>query len=373
MSERNNLLHQLSNLLRWKESKAFYANKLNISLEELNELLSELKSAKVSTVNRTDKSDVQRSLTQKGLGKEYFVAGGWVKENDMSIRFSKKQEKEVAQHQFTEFLKTFKPKQDVIIKSNHQVSSYNSCLVLNIQDAHYNKYDINGKNNIHKRFADVNSRISEVVKHAAVNSNLNKVIYVLGSDIFNSEWTDTTTKGTPQSNISSYQESFKDIAQHEVDVLELLSQYSDNIHVMYCPGNHDEFVGWHLMHWLQMYFRNQSNITFDISPTYTKYIKFSNTAMCFNHGDGAKPEVMAKNFPFAFKDQWSKCEHFVIFGGDKHTDLSRDLGGIQFYRIPALSTAQSKWDSKNGYEGKAQLTAFLINEDGGMNIIKRPI
>ncbi len=128
------------------------------------------------------------------------------------------------------------------------------------------------------------------------------------------------------------------------------------------------------MSWLQTYFRNQTNVTWDISPKYTKYVKFHNTAMCFNHGDGAKPEVVARNFPLEFKEHWSKCDHFMIFGGDKHTELSRDLGGIKFYRIPALSTAVSRWDSKNGYPAKGELTAFLIHEtDGLTNIMKRPI
>lgn len=372
MIERNNLLHQLSSLLKWKESKKFYAEKLGITVGEVNELLAEIRSTDRPSECTKPECGMQSTLTQKGLGSEYFVAGGWVRDSDMSLRFSKKEDKHEQKTSFVEFLKTFKPKDSFIVKEDHIVEA-NSCLVLNIQDAHFNKYDINGNNDIHARFKKVKDKIEGVLKEVSVTSNLDKVVYVLGSDIFNSEWTDMTTKGTPQTNILSYQEGFKAICQHEVDVLEMLVTYADNVEVMYCPGNHDEFVGWHMMSWLQTYFKRQSNMSFDISPKYTKYIKFGNTAMCFNHGDGAKPEVIAKNFPFEFKEGWATCEHFLIFGGDKHTELSKDLGGIKFYRIPALSTSQSKWDSKNGYRAQAELTGFLIYEDGAMDIKKRPI
>lgn len=374
MTERNDILHQLSRLLKWKESKAFMAAKLGVTTIELEELLVELKGGQTKPVVRTQpENSADQLLGSKGLGTEYNVAGGWVRTDDMSIRFSKTQERDIQREAFTDFLKTFKPKESVIKSIHNPDAVHTSCLVINIQDAHFNKLDINGHNNIYTRFQKTKARIKQVIVESTATSVLGKIVYVIGSDIFNSEFTDTTTKGTPQQNIMSYQDSFEAIAQHQVDIIELLCENAHTVNVMYCPGNHDEFVGWHLASWLHAYFKNQTNVSFDISPKYTKYVKFCNTAMCFNHGDGAKPEVIAKNFPFAFKDQWSQCEHFYIFGGDKHTELSRDLCGIKFYRIPALSTAQSKWDSKNGYEAKAELTAFLIHEDGGMNIIKRPI
>lgn len=375
MNDKNDLLQQMTNLLKWKESKQFYANKLGISIEEVNDLISEIRGYKRQIVLREEEVGTPGHLFEShNIDSEaYTVKAGWLKEKGISVMFSKKQETEDIQTAFAEFLKGFKPKENVIHTTKRELKPVDTCLVLNIQDAHYNKYDIRGNNNIHSRFKAVDKEITQVLDSSTAISNIHKVIYVVGSDIFNSEWTDMTTKGTPQSNVMSYQDSFKAICQHEVDIIELLLNYSDEVSIIYCPGNHDEFVGWHLMSWLQTYFRNQTNLSFDISPKYTKYIKFSNTAMCFNHGDGAKPEVVARNFPLEFKEHWSKCDHFLIFGGDKHTELSRDFGGIKFYRIPALSTAQSRWDSKNGYPAIGELTGFLIEDTGALTIMKRPI
>ena len=43
MSYQQNLLERLENLLKWKKSKAFYSQKLGITIEEIDELLAELK------------------------------------------------------------------------------------------------------------------------------------------------------------------------------------------------------------------------------------------------------------------------------------------------------------------------------------------
>jgi hypothetical protein len=92
--------------------------------------------------------------------------------------------------------------------------------------------------------------------------------------------------------------------------------------------------------------------------------------MAFNHGDAMTADVLARNFPIEFKLQWSSCDHYFIFTGDKHSELSRDIGGIKFYRIPALDKSNSKWDKKNGYTtGKTEITSFLITEHDGLSDI----
>lgn len=276
-----------------------------------------------------------------------------------------------AKTDFFDVLKNFKTDHKVV---KNQVSTnldkYNSCLILNKQDAHLNKYDDDGKNNIFSRFSVIKDKTKRILDKVNISSNLDKVVYVLGSDEFNSEWMNTTTKGTPQQNIMDYHESFTAICYHEIDIINLLLTYSNNIEVIYIAGNHDEFVGWHLLSWLKVYYKEQKNISFDISPNYTKYIKYSDSAICFNHGDAMSPETLARNFPIEFKKEWSSCNNYYIFTGDKHTDLSRNIGGIQFYRIPALDKSNSKWDKKNGYTiGKTEITSFLIGKNQGITDI----
>lgn len=191
--------------------------------------------------------------------------------------------------------------------------------------------------------------------------------------MFNSEYMKTTTKGTPQLNILEFHEGFERICQHEVDVIDMLLTNGSFIDIIYVPGNHDEYIGWHLMKWLQSYYRHEKRLTFDCSPLYRKYVSYGTSAMMFNHGDAIKPEKLASLFPMEFKNNWSSHSNFYIFTGDKHHEISKDFGGIKFYQIPAFSKSKSKWDDKMGHvASKGEVTGFLIDKKNGMtNILKQ--
>lgn len=274
------------------------------------------------------------------------------------------------QNTFIEFLDAYKHKAPVVNKMKTKMVGTKSCLVFNKQDAHLNKFDVNGKNDIEERFEMIEDRVVKILKKASITSDLQDIVYILGSDQFNSEWNGFTTKGTPQENILPFHESFQLICDHEVRIINYLLQNCDHLHIAYVSGNHDEYVGWHMMQWLKAYFRNQPNLTIDSSPGYRKYVKFSNTAMMFNHGDVMKPTKLAQLFPVEYSKEWSTCDNYYIFTGDKHREINADFNGIKFYGIPALSTAKSRWDEKNGYVGtRAEMTAFLVEEENGLTDI----
>lgn len=398
MANGNKLLEQLQEMLHWKKSKEYYAQKLNITVEEVSSLLKELRESgseqdisffkdKFGFVEdvKNNKAEATFDSPEKIKNLEdlihkskidtniweitKWIQNFWGNEKDphWQVKVWLEPVSKDFRDIFIEFLKTYKPSSPLVKKRVKEYFLTNTCLIINKQDSHLNKYSINGDNSIEERFNVIEDRVSKILRKASISSNLHKVVYVIGSDEFNSEYTNTTVKGTPQQNVLPYQESFKIICEHEVSIITKLLQFTDNLEVIYIPGNHDEYVGYHMASWLQVYFRNQSNITFDISPEFTKYIKFSNSAMMFNHGDCMKPEKMAQNFPIEFKEHWSSCDHYYIFSGDKHSELTRDIGGIKFYRIPALSKAKSRWDSQNGYTtNKAEMTAFLIEEENGI-------
>lgn len=271
--------------------------------------------------------------------------------------------------QFTKFLGTYQPK--ILPRQPRNFSSSTSnraaCLIINKQDAHLNKYDINGDNDVEARFVQIENAVNNILKKASATSNLEEVIYILGSDQFNSEHTDMTTKGTPQKNAVNFHEGFEAICDHEIQMINLLLKNTKHLTVAFLAGNHDEFVGWHLVKWLEAYYRSEPRVEFQTGSEYRKYASYSNSAFMFNHGDALKPEKLAALFPMEYREEWSDHDHFYIFTGDKHNTLAKDINGIQFYQIPAVSKAKSSWDDKNGYTvTKAEMTAFLITEDDGM-------
>ena len=394
------LLDQLAQLLYKKKSKKFYADRLGITENDISEMLIELRKKsfdkdmsnylkdaedtiikfeedvmggtgeiifnsknEIRTLEELiDKCDIDTTKWDVIRYVQNYWGNGKFPNWQVKAWLGKKSVQQLFQDKFIEFLSSYSPSCKNIL-SPKNIPKYSACLIINKQDAHLNKFDINGENYLLERFSNILEKTETIINQAKLSNNLEHIIYILGSDEFNSEWMGTTTKGTIQENILSYHTSFEYICNHEVEVITMLLQHSKNTEVVFVPGNHDEYVGWHLVNWLKTYFRGVNRITFDISPKYRKYISYGNTALMFNHGDAIKPEKLAGIFPIEYREEWSQHEYFYIFCGDKHTELSQDFNGIKFYRLPALTAATSKWEDKNGYVGaKAEVNGFLIDE-----------
>ena len=414
MSENQQLLQQLEKLLVWKKSKKFYAEKLGVTEIEIDELLNELKNRE--TVQNDAEAGVYISELEKqvvkfeedlikGVGEVIINSKDEIKSIDELIEkcgidtsvweitkyvqnywgnsstphwqvkawLAKKKEEQLFQESFVEFLASYQPVSQEIMSPIVDFRKDDASLIINKQDSHLNKYDIEGNNDIDERLSNILYKVEMIASQAVLSNNLENITYIIGSDEFNSEFTGMTTKGTPQTNTHTYQQSFEYICNHEVLMITMLLQYAKNVNVVYVPGNHDEYVGWHMVNWLQTYFRETTRIIFDVSPKYRKYISYGNSAMMFNHGDAIKPSKLAAMFPIEYREDWSSHSNFYIFTGDKHHEVSHDFHGIKFYQISAFSNSKSLWDDKNGHTcSKGEVTAFLIDKEQGMtNIFKQ--
>lgn len=414
MPENQSLLKQLEEILHWKKSKKFYADKLGIKESEVDDLLKELRNREnliqeaeaANYISELEETIVkfEEDLT-RGTGEVVFNTKEEIKSLEELIEkckidtdkweitryvqnywgngdhphwqvkawLGKKSTEQVFQDAFVDFLASYKPVSQEVMTPKVDFNKPNGMLIINKQDSHLNKHDIDGNNNIADRLASIMYKVELIANQAQLSNNLEQITYIIGSDEFNSEYTSATTKGTPQQNTHTYHTSFEYICGHEVLMITMLLQYAQNVNVVYVAGNHDEFVGWHLVNWLQTFFRNTERLTFDCSPKYRKYISYGHSALMFNHGDAIKPVKLAALFPIEYRDKWSFHNNFYIFTGDKHHEVSHDFNGIKFYQIPAFSNAKSLWDDKNGHVmSKAEVTGFLIDEDEGMtNIFKQ--
>lgn len=413
MIDNQRLLQRLQQMLHWKKSKAYYAEKLGVEESVMDELMKELRNegsirdeaetahyigeledAVVKLIENVkdgtgevviNSPDEIRSLdeliqkckidTSKWEITKY-VQNYWGNSKhpywQVKAWLSKKKEENIFQENFINFLSSYKFYSEAIDVPEVDSEKSDACLVINKQDAHFDKYDVGGENSIEYRFLKIYNRLSTIISQAKLSNNIDKIIYIIGSDELNSEFTKTTTKGTPQENIVSYHESFQAVCDFERNIINLLIENAAFVNVIYVPGNHDEYVGWHLINWLSAFYTD-SRIKFDCDPKYRKYVSYGETAMMFNHGDVIKPAKLASIFPMEYRESWSEHGNFYIFTGDKHHELSQDFNGIKFYQIPAFSDAKSKWDEKNGYTcSKGEVTAFLIDKWEGMtNIFKQ--
>lgn len=414
MSNNQKLSDQLEKLLRFKKNNEFYSKKLGVSVSKIIELRNQLKVNKIiNDTHNTGNEPVANKVVkfeEDVIGKTgeiiyesleeirslddliekcnidvskwdivKYVQNYWGNSKtphwQVKAWLSKKGDAQLFQDRFVEFLTTYQPTAKKISFPDKGAKP-EACLVINKQDSHLNKHDIGDNDSIGWRGGEIEMKVMTILSQARLSNDLKSITYVIGSDEFNSEWTNATTKGTPQQNTDDYQMSFEEICYHEIDMITLLLSNADYVEVVYVPGNHDEYVGWHLIKWLEAYFRNEvddERLSFDSQTNYRKYKVFGTTAMMFNHGDAIKPVKLASIFPIEFREEWSYYDHFYIFTGDKHHELSQDFNGIKFYQIPAFSKAKSKWDDKHGYTcSKGEVTAFLIETGQGMtNIFKQ--
>lgn len=358
------------------------AERFGVTYDSVNGIakrLREKQKLEVSQISELNNQKVETPEGFKGIlkgGKTWQVHDGSWRE---SLRFEIDQieQHKIFKDEFEKFLVSYKPEFTIGVyvdfHGEELFKKHPGCLILNKQDAHLNKFDIHGNNDIDKRFESIEKAVNLIVGKSISINNIDEIIYVIGSDQFNSEWTGMTTKGTPQQNILSYQESFKKICDHELKIFEVLKSIG-KLKVIYVPGNHDEFIGFHLINWLKAVCRNEKNISFDDTTAYRKYLNYGTSTIMFNHGDAIKPAKLANLFPIENKVNWSKADNYYIFTGDKHHEMSLDFNGIKFYQLPALSNSKSLWDDKNGYTAsKAELTAFIIQKDKGMSTILKEI
>lgn len=413
MNTKDQLLERLRKMQSWKKSRRYYAEELGVTEQEVNELMKMLREEPIqeSVTSTTYPVDYAYKFTENVEKQEAEVSVNVPDEiksledliEKCKIDTSKWEVQKYIQNYwgnsetphwqvkawliaktktakfheyFKSFLKTYQSPIGKIVRVDPELSGQlpDSCLIINKQDAHFNKYDIGGRNDIVERFTTVEEKIAKVVSKASRSADLEKIVYIVGSDQFNSEWTGCTTRGTPQQNLTNFYDSFELICDHETRVINFLLENTDNLHILYVSGNHDEYVGWHMIKWLQAYYRNQDNLTIDTSHFYRKYVQYGSTALMFNHGDAMKPQALAQLFPIEFREGWSDCENFYIFTGDKHREMNADFNGIKFYGIPALSTSKGTWDHKQGYTGsRAELTAFVINYTDGMDAIYKEL
>lgn len=417
MTENQGLITRLQKLMAQKKSKRFYAERLGISTDEVNNLLEQLKKGVIAVENEPEVANYISLLEDKvvkfdeNVKEESAEVTVNLKENIKTLEelihkcnidtkiwnidryvqnywdggntphwqvkawLSKKTPIDNFHKNFIEFLKTYSPKIYHVPARLATGAASRGCLIINKQDQHLNKFDISGENSIEKRFDEILKATKSTLDAASSTNQLDKIYYVIGSDQFNSEWTGATTRGTKMENVDTFHNSFELICNHELNMINMLGTYCKNIEILYVSGNHDEHIGWHLVNWLKAMFKYFKNINFDTSPRYRKYARYGNTALMFNHGDAIKPPKLANIFPIEFKQEWSKCDNFYIFTGDKHHEITMDFNGIMFFQLPALSKARSSWDDKQGHTcSKAQLVTFIIDEKDGMTgVLKRKI
>lgn len=202
--------------------------------------------------------------------------------------------------------------------------------------------------------------------------NFDQVLFIVGNDALHVDNAkSSTTAGTHQDTDSLWHVAFQAAKNMYVELIELLMQVAD-VHILYCPSNHDFTHGFFLADTLKSWFRDSENVTFDADIIHRKYFKYGKNMIEADHGDGCKmkdtPMLMAHEAP----KMWAECPYRYSYKHHIHhkvkagtvVEYGHDSIGvsIEFLRSPSPADG---WHHRNGYVNLPAIEAFVHCKETG--------
>jgi hypothetical protein len=195
---------------------------------------------------------------------------------------------------------------------------------------------------------------------------MSKIIYVFGGDLLNMDnFQGQTTKGTPVDNDQRAQDAYNDAFDALYWSVNHISQFCDELDVVYLPGNHDRLSSYHLAHGLSKCF-NSPNIVFHVEYAERKVLTWGENFFAFEHGD-----VSSKNTPLVyateFSTQWGQTKYRTCYTGHWHRKKTMEYvtedeqHGFAIKQLPSLSRSDY-WHYHNKFVGAKRQAVMELHD-----------
>lgn len=226
----------------------------------------------------------------------------------------------------------------------------------------------------------------------ALPHGISRIVLVLGNDIMHADtWHGATTAGTKQDVDGLWHQWFTDARDAYVQLIQELAEVAD-VHLVYCPSNHDWQTGFYLAQTIAAWFHNHPQVhcpAYYMSPIHRKYFVYEQGLLGFTHGDGAKESDLPNLMQLEAREFWSATKHAYWYTHHLHHKrrlrvgltremLEEDKTGvtiiasstppeigsttIELVRSPS---APDGWHHRNGYVNAQAVECFLHGPDGG--------
>jgi hypothetical protein len=235
------------------------------------------------------------------------------------------------------------------------------CGVMSFQDLHFGKLDND----------DIAEQVFNAAKYliskAYLNYHLEKIIFVIGGDILNMDtFHGTTTKGTVVENGMTAPDAYILAFDTVCRIVNLFKQYTEDLEIVFIPGNHDRLSSFHLLHAVSQAFYKERSITFNTKYEERKVLQFGVNMFAVEHGD-----VTAKNNPLVyateFPEIWGQTLYRTLYTGHYHYGKTKEYitengeNGFVTKIIPAL-TAGDYYHHHNKYTGSRRSALIHLHD-----------
>jgi hypothetical protein len=323
-------------------------------------------------VRHVKKTAFAERLTENGFDGDNW-SHGWLKTDTASI-FIRNQEGFVTYDQVKDELirdmRRHAPKYPTLKRPK---VTGGHLLVVDPADVHVGKLSREGETGAEYGIETAVKRCLDGVDGLIAKSSgfpIDKVILVIGNDILHTDNPfRTTTSGTRQDTDGMWWESFKAAKDLYVRVVEKLTAVAD-VHVVFCPSNHDFMSGFMLADSLASWFHRAKNVTFDVSMRHRKYVQYGKNMLAFDHGDGCKTydtkDLMADEEPRMWADTKFRYayKHHLHHKKKIQWQSGKDYIGLTVEYLRSPSPADG-WHHRNGYVSPKAVEGFVHSKDQG--------
>jgi hypothetical protein len=396
MSENQQLLSKLQQLLSWKKSKKFYADKLGITELEVGELLQELKNredvnneaeagvyigeleeafVKVNNEKGTLESTIESSFEPKDdielarLHKinldKYKISNYWTKQKSngkftSSVFATLKKAKDYTAEDFAKFLENYSPNPVYIENTDSErFSLENIDVEISIADFHLAKKTLEGETIKDKKLQFL-STIDNLINKVRGSFSIDTIVFPISNDFFHTDnYQNQTTQGTPQDVLTGYDNEYEEGFDILVTAINFLQAVSNNVEVVLVQGNHDRTKSFYLAHALEVFFKSNDKIHFQREHSTTKCVVLGSTFIGYHHGN-----CKIDDLPLLFatgKDSFDfgAAKYREVHTGDKHHYMAKEVKGVRIQQMPSLS-GTDRWHSDNNFVNSIRAGLALV-------------
>lgn len=399
MTENQGMLLRLSELLRQKQSKAFYAKKLEITEQEVDELLKELRGKdqepnntlntpllceSVRKVNNEKgtiestiivdfepKDDLELAALHKINLDKYVITNYWSKvlpsgKFTSSVFSTKKKPQDYTPEDFAKFLENYTSNY-IPQPAPKQEHSKLVDIELSLSDFHLAKRHIDGDNSPHTRCRTYVTAALSLVNDVKAIYDIDTIVFPISNDFFHTDnYQNQTTNGTPQDVIVDYAHEYELGFDLLVDTIAEMKKVCKRVHVVLVQGNHDRTKSYYLAHALDVYFKADGYVTFDREHTVVKGIMVGETFIGYHHGN-CKIEDLPLLFATHpdYSQMFGYAKYREVHTGDKHHYMAKEVKGVRIQQMPSLS-GTDRWHADNNYVHSIRAGLVLIyDKDAG--------
>jgi len=214
----------------------------------------------------------------------------------------------------------------------------------------------------------------DIATRAFEGDGFDSIKFIVGSDYFNSDnHLSQTSSGTPQDEVSSWQNTFFVGAQlviHAVD--DLVDEFQKPVTLHVLKGNHDTERSYYLGVALYYRYLNDDMVTVINDMAYRQYINWGKCLIGLTHMDYEKEDSLPLIMSREAKKYWGECDYLEFHGGHLHKNkesvrlikMIDEYQGIRIRHLPSL-TAGSLWSKRQGYMHQRSSYGLIWNKERG--------